>query len=159
MQSYFHISQDKLAVGTELRSKGVPHLADAIEDVLESLRPEDKLSRSAAVYLLDHADFSKSGVPYEKGYVHLVEPVGAVQKHDAVWIGRIQRRKRFEKFAKTALPPRDLPDAQLASNYWSGEATPHPEWEYLAASARVVGYLSEDPLSTGRNLPDFPSVP
>jgi hypothetical protein len=92
MPDYFHISSDKIPIGTGLKGKGAPHVQDEIEAVLESRRPADKLSRSEAVYMLDHTDFSKCGVPYEQGYVHVIEPSGVVQKLDGHWIGRMQRR-------------------------------------------------------------------
>jgi hypothetical protein len=74
LPAYFHISREKLPLGAELRAKGGPHIDDEIEACLEKARPNGKLARADAIYMLDHADFSKSGVPYEEGYVHLVEP-------------------------------------------------------------------------------------
>ena len=79
LPTYFHISREKLPLGAELRAKGGPHIDDEIEACLEKARPNGRLARVDAIYLLDHADFTKSGIPYEEGYVHLVEPHEPVQ--------------------------------------------------------------------------------
>ena len=156
MANYFHISQHKLPVGTELSAKGVPHVQEEIETILEKSRPGENLSRADAVYMLDHTDFSKCGVSYRQGYIHVVAPVGTVHKHDSHWIGRMQRRRIYEKHARSASAPRDLPDKDLAAGYWSGRPSSEPSWEYLAASARVVKYHCEEMVETGRSLPLAP---
>lgn len=159
MPTYFHVSREKLPLGAELGAKGGPHIADEIEAYLEKARPNGKLARADAIYMLDHVDFSKSGVPYEEGYVHLVEPHEPVQKHDAQWIGRMQRRRWWKRHAKLTEPPKDLTDEQLAAGYWSGDASGDKgEWEYLAGSARVVGHHSDEPVQTGRRLPSIPGA-
>ena len=54
-------------------------------------RPNGKLAPADTIDVPDHVDFSKSGVPYEEGWVRIVAPQETVQKHDAQWIGRLQR--------------------------------------------------------------------
>jgi hypothetical protein len=66
----------------------------------------------------------------------------------------MQMRRIRSKYYKTAVPPKESSDQELAAGYWSGNAsTSQAKWEYLCASARVVGHLSDSAVPTGRELP------
>ena len=77
------------------------------------------------------------GVSYDEGYVHKVEPLGKVDKRDLTWIGVIQsRHHRNAQIRKDRCPK--LSDDHLAHNYWRGEASKRPLWEWVAKEAKVI---------------------
>jgi hypothetical protein len=144
----YHVSPKKLDLFTVLAPSGTPHLDPAIEALLDSCRPDSSIPRSEAVYLSETPEASRHGLRYDEGYVHLVEPVGDVQRRDNNWIGQLQIRhhtnSRFARFKDKRL--NHLSDVEMATKYFAGEASPNPNWEIVARSAQVKGLLSDHPV-------------
>lgn len=144
--TYFRMSETQRKAGKTFLPTGKLYLGEKIEGLLEQYRPEHKLSRTRAVFMADCKQFSLTGIDFAEGYIHEVVALGPVSKHDEVWLGRMQLREIYLK-RKLSLSS-FLSHEQLAGNYWSGEASEKPVWEYLAASARVI-VDGEGPVATG----------
>ena len=139
-KQYYRIAKDKYSKGHVFRGSGTRPLQDRfpeVEDILERRRPNGKYDRGNSVYIKEDKDFSKVGVPYGKGYIHAVDPVGKVERRDLVWTGILQQRYfKDERFRKNPLP--DLTDDQVADKWWAGEGSETPDWEWVAPEATVV---------------------
>jgi hypothetical protein len=147
-KTYNRIEKDKRLVGDVITRNGPPPLDKdyaVVEAILESRRPAECLSRSESVNMRDDRDFSMMGIhTFEKGYVHQVEPLGAVEARDVEWIGALQAR--YPKGGLN-LPDkyRGVSDDELADRYWRGERSARPSVEHATKKAKVVS--REDELS------------
>jgi hypothetical protein len=143
---FYHVSRRQFDTGTRLTPSGKPYLGPKIEAALEQRRPAEMLSRTEAVYLApNYHNFRLYG--QLSGYVYRVQPEGKVEGHDVHWIGELQRSagKRDMTF-----PPTEYMDwtertlDYLCANYWWGEPSDRPVWEYLAPAAVIVKVLGRD---------------
>jgi hypothetical protein len=142
---FYHMSPKKLELFAVLRPSDKPHLDPAIEKLLECHRPNSSISRSEAVYLSETEEASRHGLPYDEGYVHLVEAIGEVQRRDNYWIGQLQARHhpnpRLARLKDKSLD--HLSDEGIASRYFAGEASRKPNWEIVARSAKVKSLVCD----------------
>jgi hypothetical protein len=137
----YHFSRQIVPVGEELRAKDGPHLPPMIEQMLEATRPRGKIGRAEAVFVVAIPDFTRFGLPFDQGYIHIVEAIGQVDKHDVSWIGTLQLRHHPSKdpmLKKFSLSNSSLSDDELCLSYWEGRAGKSPAWEYLARRATVL---------------------
>lgn len=134
-----------MAVGDQLVPSGKPYLARVIEDALESRRPPEMLSRTAAVYLAPNLDFELYG--QVSGYIYEVRAEGRPQQHDVHWIGGLQRSQQKKDMT---FPPIEWLDwtkknlDYLCANYWYGEPSISPVWEFLVPSAVITRLLGRN---------------
>ena len=139
-KTYYRIAEKKCAKDDLMKGRGERPLADKepmVEGILESRRPPECPDRGDSVYMREEREFSTVGVTFDEGYVHKVEPIGKVDKRDLAWIGVLQRRHhRDERLRKNNYSP--LSDNNVADNYWSGEASDKPSWEWVAKEAKVI---------------------
>ena len=141
------IAREPFEVGDVINGSGTKPLQSRfpeIEEVLERNRPHSVPDRGNCVFMRDDADFSQTGVSFDKGYVHDVEPIGSVRKRDTYWIGVLQKRHfKDARFQKNIEPI--LSDDEVAQNYWGCKAGPNPIWEWVAESAKVIS-VAADPV-------------
>jgi hypothetical protein len=138
---YYRMAQEKHDKGARFTGQNEYPLTSSgyedVEKILEGRRPNNCFARSESVYMRDDRDFAKLGIPYEKGFIHEVDPLGKLEKRDLAWIGVLQGRypktKRY-----VADPCQEITDSEIADMYWSGKATENPVWEWIARDAVVV---------------------
>jgi hypothetical protein len=129
---YFHMSPTKLLADKPLQKKDGPHVAEAVEDLLETRRPTSSLPRSQSVFMGETEDGGRHGLRYPMGYLHLVEPSpGPFERRDNCWIGVLQMRLHGDPKARSIGDRKasHLTNEQIADNYWSGEASHEPNWD------------------------------
>lgn len=137
---YYRIAETKHAKNHVFSGCGNGPLQDTfpdVEHILEKHRPAGKDDRGNSVYLREDKDFSKTGVPYNEGYIHTVHPIGEPEQRDLVWTGILQLRYITDEHIRKDLRP-DLTDDQIADKWWSGEGSETPHWEWVAKKAAVV---------------------
>lgn len=102
-------------------------------NVLEHFRPTHMLSHHQAVVMHASVEDLENSSGDEWLYELNVAPESTVQRHDLNWANEIA----------TLIAAREPGTSEAifqsaALKYWSGEASHHPIWEYLAAQAVVV---------------------
>lgn len=137
---FYRMSQRKLLVGEVFKPTGWMHVGPRIESLLEAQLPHGKISRSKAVFVSPNPEVSKMGLTYGQGYLHVVKPIGSVEKRDNNFIGELQKRHSTIDAIRAMADPRlqTLTDDQIAQKYGAGEASPEPNWEFLCSGAEVV---------------------
>jgi hypothetical protein len=143
-QTYYRMSQKKVAIGTTLQGNGAPHVGEKVEGILREKRPDACIPRQDCVFFSDNEDATKHGLTYDYGYLQIVEPVGRVEKRDNYWIGQLQLRHNKRLAALQDPGIAHMTDEELADKYWKGEHSNKPNWEMVATSATVTGYVYED---------------
>ena len=146
-QTFYRMAVDRHPVGYPFKATGRKYLGDEIEALIEAHKPAEFLSRAAATYLSASEDVSRMGLDYDEGYLHVVEPVGLVERRDAAWLGELQRRLPIS--AVHAVLPKDerlarFTNDEIAKNYVTGKPTLEPHWEHLASEA-IVTAVDETP--------------
>lgn len=151
---YYHVSREMLSIGTRLYSGGSPMIKDQVSMKLEEARPPvGHWPRHKSIYMVAEPIFTRLGVTYDEGFVHIIAAANVYGPYDIFWIGVLQYRlddslsarvrnglrHRYNKFD-------DLSVAQLALNYWSGIPSDDCRWEYATDAAEVLA-CSEDPIS------------
>ena len=103
---------------------------EAVEDVLESVRPPNLPERNSTIYLFENESHAKEWAARKKRPLYLVElsQKDMLLRADWCWLQRIM----------DALKERPTQANELARNYWEGKPTPDPWWELLVACATVV---------------------
>lgn len=140
IQTFKRIAKRPPKIGEILRGSGKKPLASRFqetEEIIERNRPSSLPDRGNCVYMRVDNDFSQTGVSFNKGFVHSVEPLGTAHKRDTYWIGVLQRRYFSKSPLQKDLAP-TLTDDAVAQNYWSGKAGPDPTWEWVTESAKVI---------------------
>lgn len=89
---YYRVTENKHAKDEIMKGRGERPLEDNIELILDQRRPSDCPDRGDSIYMRQDRDFSPVGVPYDKDYVHQVEPIGKVDQRDLTWIRVLQLR-------------------------------------------------------------------
>ena len=84
--------RDRSPVGFHLQPSGELHLGATIEELLERYRRPGRLSRGHAVHLAETPEFASLGIPYNEGFVHVVEVEGEAQRRDQAWLRELQFR-------------------------------------------------------------------
>tara|TARA_Y100001960_G_scaffold321323_1_gene395829 strand:+ start:63207 stop:63641 length:435 start_codon:yes stop_codon:yes gene_type:complete len=108
---------------------------EGFEDFMESLRPEDKISRFNAVFMADNTEDIDNLGGYTD-YIYEVEPIGAYSKHDLAWYSKASSYYLIdnEKAKECAL------------KYWSGERYDKMDesvFEYIVESAEIIKEVYE----------------
>jgi hypothetical protein len=149
---YYRMMKTKHPIGFKLEPKGEPHIDPDVEAILAKHRRDGQIDRANAVYFAETPEFSSLGIPYDEGFIHIVEPVGETQRRDQAWLGELQLRhhKNQELIRRQSAPLRarreefeGRSDQVLCENYFSGVLSSNPVIEVVATSATVVGYHSE----------------
>lgn len=78
------------------------------------------------------------GVPGITGYVHEVRMLGRIEKRDVNWIGFLQRRFRSATTEAYENEFHELSNSEIARNYWLGNPSTGPNWEFVAETAVIV---------------------
>lgn len=160
MTEYFRFAKIKYPIGHVFTGTGVPHVEPEVEKKIEASRPDGKISRDNATYLVEEPDFTQLGLS-GCGYIHIVKPLEGVQTHDTFWLGQLQAKNNLakvlanpnkanldEKIA-TALVKVQITDDEICQKYWSGASSAEfwsgePTWEVLTSRAEVIGHLSPE---------------
>lgn len=108
---------------------------EGFEDFIESLRPEDKISRFNAVFMAENTEDIDNLGGYTD-YIYEVDPIGEYSKHDLAWYSKASNYYLIdnEKAKECAL------------KYWSGEMYDKMEesvFEYMVESAEIVEEVYE----------------
>ena len=109
---------------------------EGFEDFMESLRPEDKISRFDAVFMADKIEDIDNLGGYTD-FIYKVEPIGEYSKHDLSWYSE----------ASNYYLVNDEKAKECALKYWSGEPYDKKEesvFEYMVGSAITILLLNED---------------
>lgn len=154
----FHRSQEPLKIGDILSGRGLPNNDQRIEDALEARRPPSIISRRNAVFMSADQASTLNGV--HGSWVYRFKPIGEVYKADNQWYGQLQKAIMKEKYkiGSQAFAVKGYPDwtdelvDQTCRNYWSGQASDAPNWEYFAARAEVIGLVSAPDVSSAPQL-------
>lgn len=136
-EEFFHASTTPLEIGTVLQGRG-GGCGEEVEELLDSTRPRHAFPRHESVFKVNDIGTLDAVVSsYE--HVYAVNPRGAIQRYDAIWLDRL-----LSGFSGTdnniEFPEAD--QSRFAQGYWSGEPCPllageRTSWEYLCASATV----------------------
>lgn len=132
---FYHGSLNRLSIGLELCSQidgYVQSVEDReLEDLMESMRPVDKVSRNEAVFFCSDIELIDPLGGYTD-YVYSVEPLFEYHSCDLAWYGEAHKR----------LLESDIEGAkEAAMNYWSGviyKDTAESVYEYLCVSVEVL---------------------
>jgi hypothetical protein len=146
--------REKKELGERIEARGGFHVDPKVEQFVESRQKPNQLDRSKAVYFRDDdKDFSSLGLPYDEGFVHVVEPIGTVERRDVSWLGELQKRMHNNPMVQNAGAENrrefaGLSNEELADNYLSGVLSNSPVLEYLAEAVTVVAPLPDKAVST-----------
>jgi len=143
---YYRIAMQQMPIGYIFGPTGIFPLgteARELEECLERNRPACCLQRDGCVYMREDRDFSRMGLSYAEGYVHVVEPIGPVQQRDVTWIGHLQLLLNPSADIRALseaqrMRRHGLTNDELAQKYWQGSGSPAPHWEHVTSSAKVV---------------------
>lgn len=132
---FYHGSKKELEIGLCLYAQVDGYVQTTeeqdLEELMESCRPEDKISRNDAVYFTTDIDMIDSLGGYSD-YVYKVEPIGDYSKHDLAWYSE----------AGIWISNRDMKKAKEAAiNYWNGtpfKSEKHSAYEYLCEEAEIL---------------------
>jgi hypothetical protein len=161
---YYRMMKTKRPIGFKLEPKGGPHTDPAVEAILARYRKDGQIDRAAGVYFAETPDFSSLGIPYDKGFIHIVEPIGEPQRRDQAWLGEIQLRhhKNAQLISRLSAQTRarrrefdEMSDQVLWENYFAGVLSRNPTIEVVGTGARVVGHHSETPVRVRRRDRDL----
>ena len=145
----FHMSKTRLPIGTILECRGFPFVEIKVEEILSNVRPNNCIGRESSIFMSASRDACKKGLIFDEGYLHVVEPIGRVEKRDINWIKELQlRHHRNSIFHKKVDPAlKNISDEEIANRYWQGISSAVAEWEYVSAAARVIELVSESPIT------------
>lgn len=149
METY-HMSKAIHPIGRILTGTGVPKVAKEVEDALEHYRPRDCFDRLNSVYTREIPDFNMLGL--DCGYIYLFEIDDTLQRHDACWVGQLQRAQLKQKYAGTVDEKnvQSYPDwtdefvLSCCCKYWAGTSSQKTLWELLSGAAEVKKLLSKE---------------
>ena len=145
-QLYFHGSREKLAIGTILNpmseyDNDVEVLL--VEKVLENFRPTDCIPRNKSVYMVSDPDpdlIDRAGG--YSNFIYQVKPQGKIEKNDVHWWAKILDNIYDENHLSRNFISEYL--KKMAINYWAGNASNRPTWEYRCESAIIVSLQNKD---------------
>ena len=92
---FFHGSKNNLEIGETLISQedtGYTSYEEciSIENAFEYFRPEDKISRKTAIYLVDDPNIIEKVGGYDD-YIYEIDPIGNIQKSDLYWYNEVAK--------------------------------------------------------------------
>jgi len=148
-----HGSSLKVDSGQVLRGRGEAYIRDwsncDFYQALERHRPSKMIAHHDAVFMcasVEDVDLA-GGV---QDFILVIEPVGAVTRHDVNWSSRISC------LMGDGHEINGPEVAQAAAAYWAGTPAPDEQvWEYLCREARVVFCFPEDAIVEGLVNPDL----
>jgi hypothetical protein len=163
-QPYYRMMKEKHAIGCKLQPSG-PHIDPDVEAILAKHRKGDRIDRATAVYLAEKPEFSALGISYDVGFIHIVEPIGEIQRRDQAWLGELQwrheKRGHLKQFSEKPLIGarrkefERMSDEGLCESYFSGAMSRNPAIEIVVIGGTVTGYHSETPVRVRRGFQDF----
>lgn len=132
---FYHGSINEMAIGVFLRAQPNGYVQTTedqeLEALMESCRPEDKISRNDAVYFTNDIELIEPLGGYSD-FIYEVEPIGDYSRHDLAWYSE----------AQTRLDNGDMKGAEEAARkYWSGEQfhnLSRSAYEYLCGEAEIL---------------------
>jgi hypothetical protein len=141
MKAFFHGSAKFIKNNTILK----PHVDsyvkqvdnDFLEKLMEKYRPEDKISRYDAVFMVDNIDLIDDAGG-STDFIYEVLPKGEIERSDLAWYTEVQAVDEEEN--------EDL-IKEYALNYWNGVKFYDEKssvWEYRAKSAIVIDLIEEN---------------
>jgi hypothetical protein len=141
MKAFFHGSSEFIKNNTILR----PHTGsyvkqkdnEFLENLMEKFRPEDKISRYDAVFMVDNMDLIDDAGG-STDFIYEVLPKGEIERSDLAWYTEVQ-----------VLDEENEEDLirEYVLNYWNGVKFHDEEsslWEYRAKSAIVIDLIEEN---------------
>lgn len=133
----YHGSSEELEIGTFLTKQEdgyVQTVGDPNENILEDMRPTDKISRFDAVFMVDDIELIDA-VGGNIDYVYSVEPEGRVEKSDLAWMTEMDMVDDMDT------------KREYAMNYWNGIPFHDEEmsaFEYRTTKAEVISLEEEN---------------
>lgn len=139
MKALYHGSIAELQIGCTLvpQAGGYTKSCNSqdLEELFESLRPDNKIPRSESVYMCNDVDLIDLAGGYTD-FIYQVNPVGAIEESDLAWYTQ----------AQIQLEDGDRDGAiESAKNYWSGELFVYDNAsciEYRCREATVIKQVS-----------------
>jgi hypothetical protein len=134
---FYHGSSEELDLETILTPQEdgyVQTIEDPNEDILEDMRPSDKISRHEAVFMVDDIDLIDAVGGYID-YVYSVEPEGKVEKSDLAWVTEMDMVDDMDT------------KREYAMNYWNGipfHDDKMSAFEYRTTKAEVISLEEEN---------------
>lgn len=119
-------------------------LSFRVEEILEGYRPGHCFGRGFSVFMNNKRDFRFLGIPLQNGYIHEVVPVGEVQIRDVNWVGYLLQRFSPLAASSSNLASMSMTDREFVENYWDGQPTNAPMWEFVSETA-IVRNVDERP--------------
>lgn len=142
-QTLYHGSRKRFKIGTILRPQRGGYVAGSgmdkieraahtkLEGYLDTFRPTGAVSRANAVFMCARPQDIDYAGGYDD-YVYVVDPIGPVHRCNLHWYSQL-----FSYSFEDGVYPPEC--AEWAQNYWSAKPSKNALYEYLAASAKVVG--------------------
>lgn len=138
MKSFLHGSSEFIKNNTILKPHADSYVNKSeneyLEKLMEKYRPEEKISRYDAVFMVDNIDLIEAAGGYID-YVYEVLPRGEIERSDLAWYTEIGMTEDEELKKEYAL------------NYWNGIKFHDEEsslWEFRAKSAIVIDLIEEN---------------
>jgi hypothetical protein len=134
----YHGSYKEFPLGFVLtpQSDGYQHSTSDVrhtEEIIESYRPSDMMSRFDSVFMVDDATDIDNAGGYDD-YVYVVEPIGNVERNNLGWYSDVAVYGEYDNDNHEDIE-------QWSLNYWHGHDAVNGVWEYRARSARIVKVL------------------
>ncbi len=134
---FFHGSKNNLEIGETLISQvdtGYTSYEEciSIENAFEYFRPEDKISRKTAIYLVDNPNIIEKVGGYDD-YIYEIDPIGNIQKSDLYWYNEVAKEMgdffEIEELTEKA--------KKYIENYWNSVESLEKNIEYRVESAVI----------------------
>jgi tRNA uridine 5-carbamoylmethylation protein Kti12 len=141
MKAFFHGSSEFIKNNTILKPHADSYVKqvdnDFLEKLMEKYRPESKISRYDAVFMVDNMDLIDDAGG-STDFIYEVSPIGEIERSDLAWYSEVQAvdEEENENLIK-----------EYALNYWNGVKFHDEEsslWEYRAKSAIVIDLIEEN---------------
>jgi hypothetical protein len=146
------MSPIKFRIGDTLSGNGIEKIDSEIEASLEARRPPNIPRRHDSIFMRQSTDFSTCGIK-SPGFIYRVNPQGHTLRYDLKWIGEMQKAQLKGKHANIQVGFSHYPDwsdsliEECCREYWSGNGTSLPDWEFLAASCEIAEIISDELVS------------
>lgn len=145
---YYLMRPDKIPVGEHVRPTQKQIVSKEIDELLKETMPVDHRSRHDSVFVMAEPEFSRAGLTYDKGFVHIVKPSNLRGPYDYNWIGVLQSRSGDYTLSPARMSEISryggLSDEQIAEKYWNQEESQFPFREFLASEAEIVSHWKEE---------------
>lgn len=116
----------------------------AVEMLLEQLRPAAALPRTASLFAVETATSrlgDTCGFDADAANFYEIAPIGTVYRNDGAWLRMLQDAGARLRLIQSAEADRIV--RAYAHAYWSGAPSPQPRWECRMAAAQVIAPVRE----------------